>query len=158
MAREGWKPGASKLGAVTAGFVATTMLSLQLGVPRSLAATSASFVTQQNAPSNSISKTFSTTQPNTLLVALLGTDGPTSGGQRFTSVTGGGLTWHLAVFSNGQLGDAEVWYALAPWTVTNVTVKAVRAFGGYTGFLDVQTVTGVDPALPVGSVGSNSAP
>jgi len=54
--------------------------------------------------------------------------------------------WHLAAFSNGRLGDSEIWYALAPATVTNVTVKAVRAVGGYTGFLDVQTVTGVDVA------------
>jgi hypothetical protein len=66
------------------------------------------------------------------------------------------LTWHLAAFSNGQLGDSEIWYAVAPTAVDDVKVEGVRAFGGYTGFLDVQTVAGVDPAQPIGSVARGS--
>src|SRR3989442_571371 len=130
------------------------MVGLLLGGAGSLAAmTTSTSVTQQNSPSTSISSTSFSTQPNTLIVALLGTDGPTSGGQRFTGVTGGALAWHLAAFSNSQLGDAEIWYAVAPTAVTGMVVRAGRAFGGYTGFMDVETVAGIDPAHPVGSVG-----
>ena len=149
------------LSAVMAGGLATAILAMQPAGPSSLAAMTkvTRSVTQQNSPSNRISsKSFSTTQPNTLVVALLATDGPTSGGQRFTSVTGGGLTWHLATFSNRRLGDAEIWYAVAPTKIAKVTVRGTRAFGGYTGFLDVQTLAGVDPAQPIGSVGSQSGP
>ena len=97
MGRVGWKLGAAPLAAVT---VVSATVGLLLGGAGSLAATTtSSSVTQQNSPSTSISSTAFSTQPNTLVVALLGTDGPTSGGQRFTGVGGGGLSWHLATFS-----------------------------------------------------------
>ena len=143
-----------------AGGLAIAMLPVQLAGQNALTATTMSAsVTEQNVPSESIaSNSFSTTEPNTLVVALMGTDGPTSGGQRFTSVEGGGLEWHPAVFSNGELGDAEIWYAVAPTAVADMAVTATRAFGGYTGFLDIETVAGIDPAHPVGSVGSEGGP
>ena len=143
-----------------AGALAIAMLPILLAGQRGPGATTMSAsVTEQNVPSESISSNpFSTTEPNTLVVALIGTDGPTSGGQRFTSVEGGGLAWQPAVYSNGRLGDAEIWYGVAPTPVVDMVVTATRAFGGYTGFLDVETVAGIDPAHPVGSVGSQSGP
>src|SRR4029077_6938927 len=104
--------------------LAIPMLPILSAGQRGLGATTVSAsVTEQNVPSGSISSNpFSTTGPNTLVVALIGTDGPTSGGQRFPSVEGGGLAWQPAVHSNGELGDAEIWYAVAPTPVVDMVV------------------------------------
>ena len=55
------------------------------------------------------------------------------------------------MFSNGRLGDAEIWYAVVPAAAAGLVVRAGRALGGYTGFMDVETVAGIDDSKPSGS-------
>ena len=74
---------------------------------------------------------FSTTAAGETLVAFVGSDGPSGGGRQTVTVGGGGLTWTLVKRSNGQSGDAEIWTAQAANTLTNVTVTATPATGGY---------------------------
>ena len=82
--------------------------------------------TRQASGSSSISSpSISTAQPNELLVAFIASDGPnTSGSQRITAVTGGGLTWTLRSRANAQAGTAEIWTAPATNVVTNVIVSS----------------------------------
>ncbi len=68
---------------------------------------------------------FTTHQGNELLVAFLASDSPQSG-YAFTSVTGGGLTWSFRARSNSQPGTAEIWQAIAPAPLTNISVAATR--------------------------------
>jgi hypothetical protein len=69
---------------------------------------------------------FSTSSANDVLLAFVSADGPAPGGGKttVTRVTGAGLTWQLVVRSNAQLGDAEIWRAVAPAVLTDVTVTA----------------------------------
>ena len=69
---------------------------------------------------------FSTSSANELLLAFVSADGPPPGGGKttVTKVTGAGLTWQLVARSNAQLGDAEIWRAVAPAVLTNVAVTA----------------------------------
>ena len=95
----------------------------------------ASVKTHQALPAASItSGAISTTAANDLLVAFITSDGPrTAGGQSFSSVTGGGLTWRLRQRANAQAGTAEVWEAVAPAVLSGVTITATRSSGSYIG-------------------------
>jgi beta-lactam-binding protein with PASTA domain/PKD repeat protein len=68
---------------------------------------------------------FSSQGAGRVLIAFAASDGPTSGGQQLT-ISGAGLTWQLVKRSNGQLGSAEIWSALAPNQLNNVTVKSTQ--------------------------------
>src|SRR2546426_9176717 len=116
-----------------------------------LASDNSGMVTTQDSPSGSITSAPFSTWPNQVLVALLGSDGPITGDQHFTDVTGGNLTWKRAVIANQQLGDAEIWYAVAPARLRHVTVNANRAHPGYTGFLQVLRLSGANLDHPLGS-------
>lgn len=70
------------------------------------------------------SPAFSTKAGNELLLALITTDYLGGTNTTVTGVTGGGLTWALAVRSNGQSGTSEIWRAFAPSALTNATVTA----------------------------------
>ncbi len=114
--------------------------------------------THQSSASTTISSpVFSTTQANELVVAFISSDGPdSSGGQSFSSVSGGGLTWALRERSNSQAGDAEIWQAVAPSVLSKVVVTATRAKGSYQGAIDVVSFTGANTATN-GAVASASA-
>ena len=100
--------------------------------------------TKQSTGSSSISSpAISTAQPNELLVAFITSDGPnSSGSQRITAVTGGGLTWTLRARANGQAGTAEIWTAPAVNVITNVIFTATRYSGSYQGMMTVAAFQG----------------
>lgn len=108
----------------------------------------ASVKTHQSSPATTItSAAISTTSSNDLLVAFIASDGPNrSGGQSFSSVTGGGLTWKLAQRTNTQAGTAEIWTAVAAAPLSNATVTATRSSGAYVGNIDVVAFSGADTA------------
>ena len=87
-------------------------------------------------------------------MAFFSSDGPGNATQSITGVSGGGLTWHRAAMSNGALGDAEIWTALAPQAVSNVTVSANRAYGGYEGSI---TLAAFKNAASVGATAAHAA-
>jgi hypothetical protein len=81
----------------------------------------------QGSPATTVKTgSFSTTSANELLLAFVSADGPPPGGGKTTvrKVTGGGLTWQLVARSNAKLGDSEIWCAVAPAILTNVSVTA----------------------------------
>jgi Bacterial Ig domain len=98
----------------------------------------------QAAFANSISSpAFSTTHAGDLLVAFITSDGPQVP-QSFSSVSGGGLVWTLRARSNAQPGTAEIWQAVAPKIMTNMTVTARRTIAGYPGMMTVLAFTGAN--------------
>ena len=111
--------------------VTTGAAALPLTVDRTV-------VFHQSAAAGSISATGVTTSAsNELLVAFVSSDGPSSGTQTISGVTGGGLTWRLRQRSNAQPGTSEIWTAVAPTTLSNVTVTATRQTGSYVGSISV---------------------
>jgi hypothetical protein len=84
---------------------------------------------------------FSTTTADDLLVAFVGSDGPTTGGQTMT-VSGAGLTWTLVKRTNARPGDAEIWQARAIGTLTNVTVTSTPSVAGFDQSLTVVAFRG----------------
>ena len=94
---------------------------------------------------------FSTKSGNELLLALIATDGPSSGtNNTVTGVAGGGLTWTLVKRTNTQRGTSEIWRAFAPAVLTNVTVTATLA-QNETSSMTVVSFTGVDTSGTGGS-------
>jgi hypothetical protein len=89
----------------------------------------------------------STTGGNELLLALVSADGPSTGGQRVTAVTGAGLTWTLAARANGVNGAAEIWKAYAASPVSNTAVSATLKTGGFDGSITVAAFTGANANL-----------
>ncbi len=89
------------------------------------------------------SPAFTTSQAGELLVAFVSSDGPGSGSQTFSSVTGAGLTWRLRQRTNAQSGTAEIWQAVAPTVVTSATVRATHS-GSYQASITVATFTGAN--------------
>jgi hypothetical protein len=96
---------------------------------------------------------FSTSAANELLVALVSSDGPSSGGQAVT-VTGAGLTWTLVRRTNTQPGTTEVWQAMAPAALANVAVTSTQSKTTYDQSLTVVAFTG---AAGVGASAGASA-
>jgi chitodextrinase len=130
-------------------------------------------VTTTAAPSFALDKTVTTRQstgattiaapplttakPGELLLAFIGSDGPSgSGTQSISAVSGGGLTWTLRRRVNAQAGTAEIWQAVAPSTLTNAVITATRASGSYQGAITVAAFTGAD-TVTNGTVASASA-
>jgi hypothetical protein len=103
---------------------------------------------------------LTTTGTNELLLAFVSSDG--SSAAQIGSVSGGGLTWTLRQRSNGQPGTAEVWQAVAPTPLSNVTVTATQKSGSWqsslsvAGFLGADTTTGAVLAAS-GASGAPSA-
>ncbi|HEY7439221.1 MAG TPA: fibronectin type III domain-containing protein, partial [Acidimicrobiia bacterium] len=88
------------------------------------------------------------TGANELLVAFVGSDGPSSGGQT-TTVSGAGLTWSLAERANSQFGTADVWSAFTSSALSNVTVSSTQGHGPLGQSL---TVVAFKNATSVGAV------
>ena len=71
---------------------------------------------------------FSTTTPGEVLVALVASDGPTSGANNQNiTVSGAGLTWTRVQRAAVQRGVAEIWTATAPAALSNVTVTSTQS-------------------------------
>jgi hypothetical protein len=87
---------------------------------------------------------LTTTGTNELLLAFVSSDG--SSGAQIASVSGGGLTWTLRQRSNGQPGTAEIWQAVAPAPLSNVTVTATQKSGSWQSSLTVAGFLGADTA------------
>jgi hypothetical protein len=100
---------------------------------------------------------LTTAKPGELLLAFIGSDGPSGGGtQSIAGVSGGGLTWTLRRRANAQAGTAEIWQAVAPTTLTNAVITATHSNGSYQGAITVAAFTGADTAVN-GAVGSGAA-
>ena len=72
---------------------------------------------------------FSTTAP-TVLVALVGSDGPTPSegpNNQFLTVSGAGLAWTRVARAAGSRGVSEIWTATAPAALANVTVTSTQS-------------------------------
>jgi hypothetical protein len=103
------------------------------------------------------SPTFTTHQANEVLLAFLTSDGPNrAAGETFSAVTGGGLTWSLRARANGQPGTAEIWQAVAPEPLSNVSVTAIRASGSYIGAITVVAFSGADSSRTGASASGNA--
>jgi len=71
---------------------------------------------------------FSTTAAGDVLVALVGSDGPTTGANNQNmTISGGGLTWTRVQRNAVQRGVVEIWTATAPTVLTNVTVTSTQS-------------------------------
>lgn len=111
---------------------------------------------QQSASTSITSGALTTTSSNDLLVAFIASDGPSSAGsESFSSVTGGGLTWTLRQRTNTQPGTAEIWQAVAPNPVSNLTVTAKRSSGSYVGSIDVVAFSGANTTVNGAVAGKN---
>ena len=141
--------------------VAAGLLQLALFASSASAAVTVdkSVTTHQTAAAKTIvSPALTTSAPNELLLAFVGSDGPSGAGSiSFTGVTGGGLTWHLVRRANAQAGTAEIWAASAPAVLTNATVTATRSSGSYVGSITVVALSGADLSAAVASAGASAA-
>jgi glycosyl hydrolase family 16 len=97
---------------------------------------------------------FSITQPTELLLAFISADHISGTNTTVTGVTGSGLRWSLVQRSNAQEGDSEIWMALAPTQLSNITVSATLS-EAVVASLSVQSYTG---ASGCGAVAHTSSP
>jgi hypothetical protein len=120
-------------------------------------AVDASVRSHQVLPATTItSGAISTPNPGDLLAAFIASDGPNQGGgQSFSSVSGGGLTWRLRERTDKQPGTAEIWEAVATSTLSNVTVTATRSSGSYVGSINVIAIRGAATTTD-GAVGTGN--
>ena len=71
---------------------------------------------------------FSTASAGDVLVALVGSDGPTTGtNTQNMTVSGAGLTWTRVQRAATSRGVAEIWTATAPTALSNVTVTSTQS-------------------------------
>jgi hypothetical protein len=145
---------------LVAVMAAAVVYLLHVGPARAASgiAVDASVSTHQTSPAASItSGPISTANPGDLLVAFIASDGPNqTAGQSLSSVSGGGLTWKLRERTNNQPGTAEIWEAVAPTGLSNVTVTATRSSGSYVGSISVVGFSGASTASD-GAVGTGNA-
>lgn len=76
-------------------------------------------------------RSFSTTTAGETLLAFASSDGPRGKGRQRVAVRGAGLTWTLVNRANAQAGDAEIWQATVPGTVTGARIRSTPAKPGY---------------------------
>lgn len=103
---------------------------------------------------NSATASVSTTTPGDLLLAFVGSDSPTSGGQS-SVVSGGGLTWTKLGADNKQLGDAEVWSARVTGVLTGAKITAKQNIACWDEAL---TVVAYKNATGTGNATTSDAP
>jgi O-glycosyl hydrolase len=97
----------------------------------------------QDFASSSISApSLAVTGSDTLLVAFVAADGPLTGPQWVSSVSGGGLTWKRVARANGVAGVTEVWTAVAPDPIADLRVRAGLGTGRWMGALTVAAFDG----------------
>src|SRR5262245_16014126 len=150
--------------------------NVALVISQGTAPTIATFVTRNIAsPNTMISSPAFAVSANTLLVAFIATDGPTTAPpvnppaaqrQVVNSMNNNGalLTWTRAAQANVQAGDTEIWWAFAPTARASITVNAVFRFSevahmtvvGFTGAQN--TLVGAASAITNKSTGVNGEP
>jgi len=133
-------------------------------VSQGTAPTIATFVTRNLAsPNTLISSPAFAVAANTLLVAFIASDGPTTNppvnppvAQRQVvnsmNNNGAALVWTRAAQANVQEGDSEIWWAFAPTARASITVNAVFKFSEV-AHMTVVGFTGAQNTL----VGASSA-
>jgi beta-lactam-binding protein with PASTA domain len=102
---------------------------------------------------------FSTIAPGELLVAFAASDGPAAPNAQSLTISGAGLTWTRRARAASQSGDSEIWTAIAPTPLTNVTVSSAQSSTGVHQSLTVIAFTGaggVGGTAVGGSVGAPS--
>jgi chitodextrinase len=88
---------------------------------------------------------LTTTGSNQLILAFISSDGPSGGGTAsIRSVSGAGLTWTLRQRTNAQAGTAEIWQAVSPFPLTNVTVTATQNSGQWQSAMTVAAFNNAD--------------
>jgi RHS repeat-associated protein len=92
-----------------------------------------------------------------LVLAFVSANGPAGKTQQITGVSGGGLTWSLAVRSDAQQGTAEVWQAHAASALSKAQVTASLLYKGYDGSITVATFTGAGNATGAHAAAAGSA-
>jgi hypothetical protein len=118
----------------TAPLVSVTAVSSGgFGIDRSINATGTGKVT--TGP-------LSTSLAGDVLIAFVGSDGPSGAGQQSVTLSGGGLTWSLVTRANARSGDAEIWTAPAPSLLTNVAISSTPTKGGFDQSLSVVAFEG----------------
>ena len=72
--------------------------------------------------------TLSTTTAGDVLIALIGSDGPTTGANNQNiTVSGAGLTWTRVQRAATSRGVAEIWTATAPAVLTNAAITSTQS-------------------------------
>jgi hypothetical protein len=118
--------------------------------------------TDRTSPSTTVaSPAFSTAVGNELLLAFVAADQLSAASTTVGSVAGGGLTWVLAVRTNGQRGTSEIWRAFATTALSNMTVTATLS-QSVVSSITIMSFTGVSASGTsgsgaVGATGSGSA-
>jgi fibronectin type 3 domain-containing protein len=136
---------------------AEAQATVTAGAPPSLALDKAVTTRQSSAAATISAPTLTTSGPNELLLAFIGSDGPNSASsQSISGVSGGGLTWTLRRRANAQAGTAEIWQAVASAPLNNAVITATRASGSYQGAITVAAFSGADTTAN-GAVASASA-
>ncbi len=88
---------------------------------------------------------LSTSGPNELLLALVGSDAnPASAHSQTVTVSGGGLTWSLVTRARVADGDSEIWSATAPSTLSGATFTSTASQKGYQQSLTVLALAGAE--------------
>jgi hypothetical protein len=100
-----------------------------------------------------VSALVSTSAPGDLLLAFVGSDGPSA--TQTATVSGAGLTWTLVKRSNGQAGDAEIWSARASSQLSSASITATQARTPFDASL---TVIAFKNAGGIGAAAGGSAP
>jgi hypothetical protein len=90
------------------------------------------------------------------LIAFVALDGPPGAAKQSARVTGAGLTWTLVKRGNTQSGDAEIWSAQSPDSLSGASVSARPAVAGYTGSLTVLAFDGAHGTGVAGATGATS--
>ena len=98
-----------------------------------------------------MSPEITTTTTNTLLLAFVAADGPTSG--QTLTVSGAGLTWTRLVRVATQFGASEIWRATAAAPISNAIVMSTPSNTNYHQSLTVVIFSG---SGGTGAVASNS--
>jgi hypothetical protein len=136
--------------------IIASLFSLALASAWGAIAIDANVSTNATAADGTItSPAFFTTATNELLLAYVATDWNSGPNTSVTGVSGGGLTWTLVKRTNVQSGSSEIWMAFAATRLSNATVTAnlsQKAFASLT----IMSYSGVDPAAPIGAVGSGN--
>ena len=101
------------------------------------------------------SPAFSTNSGSQTILALISScrHGGTSSNVRVRSVAGGGLTWVRVIRTNVQDGTAEIWRAVAPARLSNVSIRA-EFTQLVSSAITVQSYTGVDTTTATGGMGA----
>jgi beta-lactam-binding protein with PASTA domain len=121
--------------------------------PSGVAAPTADQTVSSDGSGTRTTPPFSTASAGEVLLAFAASDGPATVSQTLT-VSGAGLTWTLVKRINAQHGSSEIWWAIAPNILTNVTVTSTPSVTGNRQSLTVVTFSG---AAGVGASAAASA-